>query len=192
MILIAGLGNPGEKYIETRHNLGFNVLDIFSNDSNKINNFSGWKNSKKLLAEINKLEIGAEKIVLAKPQTFMNNSGQAIYKIALNYKIKTEDIWIIHDDIDLPISTIKIVKNRGSAGHRGIESIIKQINSKNFIRFRVGIKPTFGKPKDPDKFVLRKFNQTEKEIIEEVISKTITAVEVAIKKGIDKAMSEFN
>src|SRR3989344_719381 len=108
--LIVGLGNPGEKYEKTRHNLGFLVLDNIQKELE----FSDWKNNNIFLSHESKGEFSGEQIVLAKPQTFMNNSGKAVKKIMLALKIKSESIIIIHDDIDLEIGAIKIVQNRGA------------------------------------------------------------------------------
>jgi PTH1 family peptidyl-tRNA hydrolase len=127
MILIVGLGNPGIKYKRTRHNIGFRALDEFQ----KENDFPDFKFSKKFNALISKKDIGKKKIILAKPQTFMNKSGQAVKKITTYHSLPTINLVIVHDDIDLPLGKIRIVKKRGSAGHKGIESIIKELGRKN-------------------------------------------------------------
>ena len=167
MFLIVGLGNPGKKYQKTRHNIGFRVVD----------------------------ELGFLKnqhVVLAKPKTFMNRSGKAVKQLIRNQKAKIEDLIVFHDDIDLPLGKIRIVKNRGAAGHKGVESIIKELGTKNFIRFRIGICPKTGKPKNPEGFVLQKFNKDEEKIVKGVIQKTVEAVEFAFKNGLEKAMNEYN
>ena len=167
MILIVGLGNPGEKYKLTRHNIGFRTIDELESL-----NFKG--------------------VVLVKPKTFMNLSGKAVKKEIENYKLKIENLIVIHDDIDLPLGKIRISKNRGAAGHKGVESIIKELKTKNFIRFRIGICPKNGKPKNPENFVLQKFNKEEEKIVKEVIKKTAEAIEFALKAGLEKAMSKYN
>lgn len=167
MILIAGLGNPGKKYEKTRHNIGTRVVD-----------------------ELESLNL--KNVILSEPTTFMNESGKAIKKILKNHNLKTTDLVVIHDDIDLPIGKIRIVKNRGSAGHKGVESVIKELGTKSFIRFRMGILPATGKPKNPENFVLQKFNKEEEKIIGEVVKKTAAAVEMVLKDGLEKAMNEFN
>lgn len=167
MILIVGLGNPGKKYEKTWHNIGFRAIDEF-----------GFLESKK--------------ITLLKPQTFMNNSGKAVKKKIRNLKLKIKDLIVIHDDLDLPLGKIRIVKNRGPAGHKGVESIIEELGTKNFIRFRIGIQPKTEKPRNPEKFVLQKFNKAEEEIIKETIKKTIAAVEMVLEEGLEKTMSNFN
>ena len=167
MILIVGLGNPGKKYQDTRHNIGFGVIDKLQS-------------------------LNLKKVILAKPKTFMNLSGKAVKSLIKKYKIPTANLWVIHDDIDLPLGKIRIVKNRGAAGHKGVESIIKELGTKNFVRFRIGICPKTGKPKNPENFVLQKFNKEEKEIIKEVIKKTAKAIEYFLKEGLEKAMNKFN
>lgn len=187
MIIIVGLGNPGKKFQKTRHNIGFITID---NLQLVIDKFSDWKNIKKIQAEISKGEINSQKVLLAKPLTFMNLSGQAVKKVVLSVKCQMSNVLVIHDDIDLPLGKIRIVKNRGSAGHKGVQSIIKELGTKNFVRFRIGIQPKLGKPKNPEKFVLQKFNKGEEEIVKEVIKKTTEAIEMAIREGVEKAQSK--
>ena len=188
MILIVGLGNPGKEYINTRHNIGFRVVDEFV----KRNNFPDFKLSKKLRAKISKGVLDSKKMILAKPQTFMNFSGKAVKKLTYNLQLTTYNLWVIHDDIDLPLGKIRISRDRGAAGHKGIESIIRELKTKDFVRFRIGIQPKSGKPKSPEKFVLKKFNKEEEKIVKEVVKKTIEAVEITLRKGLETAMNEFN
>jgi len=167
MVLIVGLGNPGSKYKFTRHNVGFRVIDKLTS-------------------------LTLKGVVLAKPKSFMNLSGQAVKNLLKNHKLKPDNLIVVHDDIDIPLSKIRIVKNRGAAGHKGVQSIINELKSKNFIRFRIGIQPKFGKPKSPERFVLQKFNKEEEEIVKEVIQETIEAIEFSLKEGVEKAMAKFN
>lgn len=181
-----GLGNPGKKYKDTRHNIGFCVADKFR----KINNFPEFKLSKKFNSLISEGILNGKKIIIAKPQTFMNKSGEAVRALTNFYK--TKDLFVIHDDIDLLLGKTKIVKGRGSAGHKGIESIIKEISTKKFIRFRVGIQSIKAKPKNAEKFVLQKFEKEEKKIVKEIIKKTVEAIETTMNEGSEKAMNEYN
>jgi len=201
MFIIVGLGNPGEKFNNTRHNIGFGILDEFA----KENNFEDFKLQKKFNAEISENDVSSyfakafqdTKIILAKPQTFMNDSGKSVSKIATTYKLPLTSLVVIHDDIDLPIGTIKIIKDRGSAGHKGIESIIKEIGTSDFIRFRIGIKSnqSYGsdhrtvKAKD---VVLEKFSKDEKVLINEAIKKTIKALNYFLQNGLEKTMNKYN
>ena len=188
MLLIVGLGNPGKKYEKTRHNVGRLVVSNWQ----QVEGLPDFKFEKKFNALISEGIFGEEKVVLAKPQTFMNLSGKFIKSLTKNYKLQTTNLFIVHDDIDLPLGKIKIVKNRGAAGHRGVESIIKELKEKIFIRLRIGIQPKNGKPKNVEKFVLQKFNKEEEKIVKEVIKKTIEAFETIIKEGLQKAMSKYN
>lgn len=187
-MLIIGLGNPGRKYKNTRHNVGFQVVDKFREKSN----FPEFKLSKKFGALISEDISGSEKIILTKPQTFMNQSGKAIKKLTSFYKTTRPGLVVIHDDIDLPLGKIRIVKNRGSAGHKGVESIIREMGTKNFVRFRVGIQPKRGKPKEPEKFVLREFNKEETGVIKKIVGKSVEAIEMTLKQGLEKSMSKYN
>ena len=169
MQIIIGLGNPGEKYLNTRHNIGFDILDWYLNKPN-------WHNHKKF----NSLIYQTENKLYAKPQTYMNNSGQAISKILNYYKLtpKTlglfnkknyplkDKLIVIHDDLDIELGRIKISENSSSAGHKGISSIISHIKTKDFIRIRIGIKKPENKQMIPtEKYVLSKFQTEELEII---------------------------
>ncbi|MBD3311635.1 MAG: aminoacyl-tRNA hydrolase [Candidatus Magasanikbacteria bacterium] len=178
MKLIIGLGNPGKKYEKTRHNVGFMVLDKLHN---KLLNkgVSEWQLSKKFNAMISGLTVSGEKIILAKPMTFMNASGQAVQLIAHYYKISPEDIIIIHDDKDIELGEIKIQNERGDAGHNGIRSIQKNIKSNEFTRIRVGIGSSDKKMKDVSKFVLSKFSIFERKKVDDTINK---AVNILLKK----------
>jgi len=187
MFLIVGLGNPGEKYEKTWHNVGFLAINTFLEE----NNFPEFKFSKKLKAELSEGFLDKDKIVLAKPQTFMNNSGTSIKLLIRNWKIKPDSLIVIHDDIDLPLGKIRVVKGRGSAGHKGVESIIKELKNKDFVRIRIGIMPEAGKPKNPERFVLQKLNREEK-LPKEVFLKSALSIEMILKEGLEKTMTEYN
>jgi len=197
MTIIIGLGNPGEKYKNTRHNVGFMVLDKFAEK----NNFPEFKLQKKSEALISEGIIGEDppspealarqgKIILAKPQTFMNESGKSVRKITTNYKLQNTKLIIVHDDIDLPIGKIKIVQERGSAGHKGVESIIKNVGNENLIRIRVGI--AGAKDVKAMKIVLKKFTRDEQKIIDQTIQKTANALDSISKGELAQAMNEYN
>ena len=194
MILIIGLGNPGKRYEKTRHNIGFQVVD----ESARKNNFSDFKLLKKFNAKISKGMLNGQKIILAKPQAFMNNSGKAVKNLTIHYSLPTINLIVVHDDIDLPLGKIRIVKSRGGAGHKGVQSIINELGTKNFVRFRIGIKPKTYPPlksKALDRFVLKKFTKDEEKIVKGVIKKTVEAFEFVLKNGgggLEKAMNKFN
>jgi PTH1 family peptidyl-tRNA hydrolase len=196
MKIIVGLGNPGKKFEKTRHNLGFMVLDKFA----RKNKFPKFKTKKEFLATVSEKKIGKEKIILAKPQTFMNNSGLAVKRIleklrTSNIEHLTSNLWVIHDDLDISFGKIKISFGRGSAGHKGVQSIIDELKTKNFFRFRIGIKPKqnyITLYSSIENFVLGKFNKDERKILKEIIEKACQAIEMAIKESVERAMSEFN
>jgi PTH1 family peptidyl-tRNA hydrolase len=194
MILIIGLGNPGEKYEKTRHNLGFVVLDGLLQDLTKVEKTT-WKMDKKfnsLMARINDL-------ILVKPQTMMNASGFSVSKLASFYKIKPENIWIVHDDVDLPLGKIKIRMGGGTAGHHGVESVIDKLGTDQFVRFRLGIGHPQKKGKleirgerAVDDYVLKEFDVNEASEVKKMIKKAIQAIKIALDKGLEKAMNRFN
>jgi len=193
MFLIVGLGNPGKKYQNTRHNIGSQAVDEIA---------TNFQFSPALLqkggvqtifnAKISKGTLNNQRIILVKPQTFMNESGKTVKKLIQKLNVKSQNLVVVHDDIDLPLGKIRIVKNRGAGGHKGVESIIKGLGTKNFVRFRVGIMPKSGKPKNPERFVLQKFNKEEKEIIEKAIKNTAEAIKFFLEEGLEKATNKFN
>lgn len=186
MILIVGLGNPGEKFQKTRHNLGFLVLD----ELQKENNFPKWR--KKFLSLISEGKISKKKILLVKPQTFMNDSGKAVKLLTINYKLPSNNLWIIHDDLDLSIGKIKISKDVGSASHKGVQSIIDAIKTRNFIRFRIGTQQKNKKNQKRESIVLKEFSEAEEREFKKVIQKAYGAIKMATEEGVKKAMTEFN
>jgi len=177
MKLIVGLGNPGEKYAKTRHNLGFMVVDKFLRKLTPSQK-TVWQESKKF----NSLVAKVGDVLLVKPQTMMNASGFAVAKIADFYKIKPEDIWIIHDDVDLPLGELKIRSGGAAAGHHGVESIIKHLGTDKFVRFRLGIgHPGRGADGLVEKYVLREFGINEKAKVKRMIKKTVKALRLAVE-----------
>ncbi|MBW6431644.1 aminoacyl-tRNA hydrolase [Patescibacteria group bacterium] len=185
MILIAGLGNPGSKYEKTRHNVGFMVLDHLAKNFDV--DFKEDKKNKALIAEHTTTFEGKTRLLLVKPQTFMNNSGETIARLVNFYKLHPEDqVWIIHDDLDIEIGTLRVRINGSSAGQKGVQSVIDKLGTDKFIRFRIGIKPSSKQLKPAEEFVLEKFNPQEKEIIKDKIKETSLLIVRAIDKGIEK------
>lgn len=184
--LLIGLGNPGEKYKNSRHNIGFIMLDkIAENLSVDFDN----NKKKSLYARIKKNE---RQYILLKPQTFMNLSGESALYISKFFNISTENIFVIYDDMDLPFGTFKIKKGGSSGGHNGIKSLIEQLQSDNFFRIRIGI----GRPDIGDRvndYVLSSFSKSERDIIDEDISnKVIEAVKIALFESPIMAQNKFN
>ena len=177
MKLIVGLGNPGKEYQKTRHNIGFMVLDAL-HDTLQEHGIKNWELSKKFNAEISGCHIHGEQIILAKPMTFMNDSGMAVQMIAHFYKLTRRDILVVHDDKDLPLGMVKFQENRGDAGHNGVKSIIEHLGTQNFTRIRVGVAPADpAKVKDTGNFVLGKFTAAERKILNKVIENIIKEIE---------------
>ncbi|MBI2074957.1 MAG: aminoacyl-tRNA hydrolase [Candidatus Levybacteria bacterium] len=208
MKLIVGLGNPGEKYQFTRHNLGFIIADQFLKD-NESSEKTIWENSDKFKSELAEIKIQSkykkeEKVILIKPKTFMNNSGLAVSLISQFLNISISDIWVIHDDIDLPLGSIRIRLGGSSAGHRGLESIINNLKTEKFWRFRLGIGnpnkisnikyqiSNKSKIKDVEDFVLGKFGHDEVGKLKELIKRASKAINFGLEKGLESAMNKFN
>lgn len=172
MELIVGLGNYGPEYEKTRHNYGFMVVERLKKKEG-FPEFS-MDNKHKALVSIK------DDVVIAEPQTYMNNSGKAVKSIASYYKIKPEDILVIHDDADIPLGEIKEAESRGSAGHNGVQSIIDELKTNSFKRLRLGIAsddPSF-KDKDLEDVVLKEFSAEEKIIAEETIDKAVQMINI--------------
>jgi len=170
MKLIAGLGNYGPEYEKTRHNLGFMIVDEYARKYD----FPDFNLDKRHDALVS----NKGNIILAKPQTYMNNSGKAVKSIASYYKIRVEDILVIHDDADVPLGEIKEAESRGSAGHNGVQSVIDELKTNGFKRLRVGISsedPSF-KDKELEDVVLKNFSKAEEPIIEEIVKKAVEMV----------------
>lgn len=170
MKLIVGLGNPGKRYEKTRHNVGFMVLDALRKQL-VTEGISEWSLSKKFNAEVAGTTVHGEKIILAKPMTFMNESGQSVGLLSRFYKITQKDLIVVHDEKDIPLGQLKVQANRGDAGHNGIKSIVQHIGTKDFLRIRVGIHSEKATKKDTASFVLGKFGFFEKRDLAHVIER---------------------
>jgi len=189
MILIVGLGNPGEKYADSRHNLGFMVLDELARKMLPLTK-TKWQENKKFNSQF---IIFNSQFILIKPQTMMNASGFAVAKIAAFYHIEPAEIWVIHDDVDLPLGKIKIRLGGGSGGHRGIDSIIEQLGTDKFVRFRLGIGgANRGKDRLLEKYVLKSFTANETSKVKQTIKKATAAIKLALDEDLEKAMNRFN
>ena len=187
MFIIVGLGNPGNKYTRTRHNVGFRVIERLS----QIYNIPLVE---KELFVIGKGALEGTESVLLKPLTYMNRSGIAVKKVLNKFYIPQDELavklLVIHDDLDLDTGKIKIRKNGSSGGHKGIEAIIQETGTKNFMRIKIGI----GRERDVpvEQYVLSNFRPHEKNLIEDAIINACDAVAVITTKGIEKAMNTFN
>lgn len=186
MYLIAGLGNPGREYAGTRHNVGFEVVDALCAK------YDIKLNKEKFRAVFGDGRIGGEKVIVAKPQTYMNLSGESIREIADWYKIDNEHIIIIYDDISLPVGKLRIREKGSAGGHNGIKNIIYQLNTDVFPRIKVGT----GMPRNPDydikDYVLGHFSKEEIDILIKSAVRAVYAVEEIIKVDAKSAMNKYN
>jgi peptidyl-tRNA hydrolase, PTH1 family len=185
VFLVVGLGNPGREYRENRHNVGFMALDRLAK-SMDIN--LGRMQSKALIG-IGIL--GGSRLVLAKPQTYMNLSGQAVSGLLHFYKAPVENLIVLHDDIDLPFGTLRIRPGGGSAGQRGVASIIQQLGDPNFARVRIGIGRPPGQKAAAD-YVLQDFHADEQDVLESILETALKAVRTFATEGLTKAMNLYN
>ncbi|HNT29600.1 MAG TPA: aminoacyl-tRNA hydrolase [bacterium] len=195
--LIAGLGNPGEAYDRTRHNTGFIALDriLHENQSEQ-----AWQNSAKHMARIWRGCLFGQDLVLVKPQTYMNASGRAVHSVAHYYKIATNRIIVIHDDLDLPCGKIRIKQGGGTGGHKGVESIRQELGTDQFVRIRVGIgkeawfrNGTFTKGyTEAADYVLQEFAKKEMVCLQNTWSQVAQATAVLVAGDLAKAMNQFN
>lgn len=193
--IIAGLGNPGEEYISTRHNAGRMALESFA----KQKKFGEWREDKKIKAHINRGVLGKSLVVALAPDTFMNKSGLAVAKFVKSQKM-AERLVVIYDDLDLPLGKIKLSFDRGSGGHKGLESIIKAVKTRKFVRIRIGVSPTSAggalkKPqgeKEVVDFILKRFKPAELEVLQKLFKMVASAIESIVLEGREIAMNEFN
>lgn len=184
MKLIVGLGNPGKQYENTRHNIGFMFVDSLASALN-----TSFKLNKSLKSEIAEGIINNEKVIIIKPQTYMNLSGEAVRSVQNYYKINIEDILVIYDDLALPTGKIRIRKNGSSGGHNGMNNIIELIKTQDIKRIRIGIdKPNINQVD----YVLGKFSVEEKIIIDNVTAKALDIIKSFITDSFDDFMNKFN
>lgn len=184
--LIVGLGNPGQEYHNTRHNIGFHCIDALT-AAHQLNYARGKKSKAKLATGT----IASQPVLIAKPQTYMNLSGSSVQGLAAFYKIPPAKIIVIYDDLDLPPGTLRIRAKGGSGGHRGMTDIIQRLGTQDFPRIRFGI----GRPPDrmdPAAFVLRSFDSEETPVVEEAVTRVLKTIEMWIADGINNAMNHYN
>jgi PTH1 family peptidyl-tRNA hydrolase len=183
--LIAGLGNPGREYRDTRHNIGFMLVDSLAQRLGV--SFSRLESK----ALVTKGEYEGMRLVLAKPQTYMNLSGSAVGSLVRFYKVPQQNLLIAYDDVDLPLGTIRLRAGGGSAGHKGMGSIIERLGTQDFPRLRLGI----GRPPgsmDAADYVLQPFRKSELELLPEFLERAAAAVLVFVTSGLESAMNQYN
>ena len=185
MKLVVGLGNPGKQYEATKHNVGFMVIDEIASTMPH----TPWRKEKK--ADVCTSTVAGEKVLLVKPQTFMNNSGEAVGPLMRYYKIDPADVYCIYDDMDLPVGKLRIRPNGSAGGHNGIKSLILHLGTEEFPRFRVGIGRPLPKWTVVD-HVLSPFTEEQENTITEGVTNMAKAVLGTIEVGIDKGMNLYN
>ncbi len=183
--LVVGLGNPGKEYENTRHNVGFMVIDSL------VRRFRIKNYSEECLSHVYRFRIAGREVLLAKPQTYMNNSGYAVINLLEEYRIEPQEMLVVYDDLDLPLGMTRLRLEGSSGGHKGVESIIKNIKTEKFPRLRIGI----GRPKkkeDVAKYVLSPFSKEEMEILNAVIKKANECVVRSLELSPQDAMEFCN
>jgi PTH1 family peptidyl-tRNA hydrolase len=183
--LIAGLGNPGKEYRETRHNIGFMTVDRIAE---RLGTAFTRTQSRALITDG---RYQGHRIYLAKPQAFMNTSGQAVRALVKFYKIPYKNLLVVYDDVDLPFEAMRMKPGGGSAGHRGMKNIIQQIGTQKFPRLRLGVGRAYGSKQAAD-YVLKPFSKEEQEFLKVFIDRAASAALAYITDGIDRAMTEYN
>jgi len=183
--LIVGLGNPGAEYEKTRHNIGFMVIDRIVQDV-----AVSLKKGRNAAVEAS-AQLAGQSIILAKPLTFMNNSGTAVASLVKYYDIELTRLLVVMDEVELPFGRLRIRMQGGSAGHNGMKSIIQHLNSQEFARLRIGIGTEYAK-KDMTKFVLSNFSRNEQQELDLIVKASVDVVYSFIRDGIDKTMNTFN
>lgn len=186
MKLIVGLGNPGREYEKSRHNAGFRVVDRLGLALNTT------VNKKMMRALVGQGLIGGEKVVLAKPQTYMNLSGESVRALIQWFKLAAADLLVISDDLDLPPGKLRIRAGGGSGGHKGIESIAAALGTDNFSRLRLGIGRPVNPSIEPSDYVLGHFGPEEAEELEKSLDLAVEAAICIVREGLEKAMNLFN
>ena len=196
MFYVIGLGNPGEQYESTRHNVGRILLEQIAQGQE----FGVWEKDKHAQALVNRGSISEVPVEFLLPETFMNKSGETGKFLVKKQGAKPDEIVVVYDDVDLPLGEMKISVGRGAGGHNGIDSIVKALGSKDFIRIRIGISPKSfwtGKTKRPaghtlSRYVLGRFTRGEMEKVREVGERAVGALQVILTEGVAKAMNTFN
>jgi len=185
LYVIAGLGNPGRQYRANRHNVGFLCLDRLAT----VHHLSFDRRQKR--AEVAAGRIGERRVVLAKPQTFMNESGSAVGPLIQFYKVDVACLLVIYDDLDLPLGTLRMRPSGGSGGHKGMRSIMQHLGTQSFPRLRIGIGRPPGRM-DPAAYVLQDFSTEELELLDDTLDRAVATIETWLDEGVEMAMSRHN
>lgn len=185
-MLIIGLGNPGKNYERTRHNIGFRVVDALRE------RWAFPDYARNFESELARGMRAGRSVALMKPRTFMNLSGSAVLAAVSFYKIPPSELWVVHDDLDLPLGRLRIRRGGSAGGHNGVADIMRRLGTDAFVRFRLGI----GRPEEGreavESYVLGKFSKEEEAAAKEAVERCVLAVETAMAEGLDRAMTVYN
>ena len=185
LTLIVGLGNPGQQYAANRHNVGFRCLERLG----AAHGLAFDKRQKRARVALG--TIHGQRVALVKPQTFMNESGRAVVPLARFYKVPSERLLVVYDDLDLPLGVVRLRPDGGSGGHKGMRSIIEHLGKRDFPRLRIGIGRPPGRM-DPAAYVLRDFSADEEALLEETLERAVAAIAVWLTEGVEAAMNRYN
>lgn len=183
--LLVGLGNPGKKYEKTRHNVGFMAVDEF------LRQLRAGGYSEECLSHLYRVKVDGREVLVAKPQTYMNNSGLAVINLLEEYQISPEEMLVVYDDLDLPLGKMRLRSEGSSGGHHGVESIIREIKTEKFPRLRIGI----GRPKDRNKvvdYVLSPFTEEEMRVLAGVLKRAGECLRRCVEYGVEESMNFCN
>jgi PTH1 family peptidyl-tRNA hydrolase len=183
--LVVGLGNPGLKYAATRHNSGFLVLDLLAQ------RVGGKFKSHRANADVVETRLAGEPVVLVKPRSYMNESGGPVVGVARFYKVPVERIIVVHDELDLPFSTLRLKRGGGDGGHNGLKSISASMSSKEYVRVRFGIGRPPGR-QDPADYVLREWSAAERKVLDVDVDRAADAVELVLQSGLEAAQNTYH
>lgn len=187
VFLVAGLGNPGKEYSQTRHNAGFLAVERFGSRFR-----ADWRNEGKFRSRVARVAVGGQTVVLCEPQTYMNSSGEALAAVMQFYKVAPEKLLVAVDDADLPFGQIRMRTEGSSGGHHGLESIQSHLGTQKFARLRIGIGRTAAPIREITGHVLGRFGKDELELLERVLERVSSQIECFVVSGAQKAMSQFN
>ncbi len=184
-LLVVGLGNPGEQYARTRHNVGADVIDVLAR------RHGGKLRSGKERALADEVNVGGRRVALAVPLTFMNLSGEAVAPLVRRYRVEPSSLVVVHDEMDFELARLQVKDGGGLAGHNGLKSIVSHLHTQDFVRIRIGIGKPAGQRQGAD-HVLRRFGKAEREQIDVTIELAADAVETILSEGVEVAMNRFN
>lgn len=188
--LIVGLGNPGPEYASTWHNFGFTVVDAFREAESY--QFAEWTTDDRGTAQIARSLLPHTRLLLAKPQTLMNNSGLVVAELLREHRLRPDNLWVIHDDLDLPLGKVRLSRNASAGGHRGVQSIVDALSTTEFTRFRLGIGTPEGATVAAETYVLQAIPASTQTVVREIVQRTLEAIMLAQLAGVAEAMNQYN